>query len=293
MEKKEEGFLHEKLYVIPRDVINGMKVHPITRLLHVTDIGYYPEAKGHYLNRPDGCPQHILIYCKEGEGWYRLGGEKCVVRKNQFVVIQAGTPHAYGASSNNPWSIYWVHFIGEQSEVFFDLFNRTCDIEPSRSSRYEDRERLFEEIMVNLDMGFGNEILSYTSLCLWYLLGSFRFVSQFREINKPKDIDTVQRLINFMKDNLSNSITLDEMAEQVNYSPAYIGTLFMKKTGMSLINYFNQLKIQRACRLLDFTDKKIKEIAYDLGFSDPFYFSKVFQKYMHMSPKDYRKFRKG
>ena len=57
---------------------------------------------------------------------------------------------------------------------------------------------------------------------------------------------------------------------------------------MSPINYFNQLKIQKACQLLDFTDKKAKEIAFELAFNDPYYFSKVFTKYMHMSPKEYR-----
>lgn len=62
---------------------------------------------------------------------------------------------------------------------------------------------------------------------------------------------------------------------------------------MSPISYFNQLKIQKACQLLDFTDKKAKEIAFELSFSDPYYFSKVFSKYMHMSPKEYRMKKKG
>lgn len=43
---------------------------------------------------------------------------------------------------------------------------------------------------------------------------------------------------------------------------------------MSPINYFNQLKIQKACQLLDFTDKKAKEIAFELAFNDPYYFQK-------------------
>ena len=46
-------------------------------------------------------------------------------------------------------------------------------------------------------------------------------------------------------------------------------------------------------QLLDFTDKKAKEIAFELAFNDPYYFSKVFTKYMHMSPKEYRMKKKG
>ena len=98
----------------------------------------------------------------------------------------------------------------------------------------------------------------------------------------------MQRTINFMKSNLDKQLDLDEMAEFVNYSPSYFSSLFTEKAGMSPINYFNLLKIQKACELLDFTDMKIKEIAFRLAFSDQYYFTKVFAQYMHMSPKDYR-----
>lgn len=96
-----------------------------------------------------------------------------------------------------------------------------------------------------------------------------------------------------MKDNISKQLTLEEIAGKVNYSPSYLSSVFTQKTGMSPINYFNQLKIQKSCRLLDFTDMKIKEIAFELGFSDQYYFSKVFSKFMHTSPKDYREKQKG
>mgnify|MGYP000013614795 FL=1 len=96
-----------------------------------------------------------------------------------------------------------------------------------------------------------------------------------------------------MKANLDKQLTLEDMAKSVNYSPTYLSTLFTQKSGMSPINYFNQLKIQKACQLLDFTDKKAKEIAFELAFNDPYYFSKVFTKYMHMSPKEYRMKKKG
>ena len=144
-----------------------------------------------------------------------------------------------------------------------------------------------------IKMGYSIENLEYITLCLWYLLGSFRYIPQFREINKPKTQDTIQKVINYMKANLDKQLTLEDMAESVNYSPTYLSTLFTQKSGMSPINYFNQLKIQKACQLLDFTDKKAKEIAFELAFNDPYYFSKVFTKYMHMSPKEYRMKKKG
>lgn len=293
MEKKKDGFPNEKAIVIPQEILLKVQKNPMTSLLYPTDIGYYPHAENHYRQREEGSEQHILIYCHEGEGWYDIGKGRCFIKKNQFFIIEAGTPHTYVASAQHPWSIYWVHFAGEKSCLFAELFNRTSHIDDSPSARFDDRIRLFNEILVNLEMGYSVENLEYITLCLWYLLGSFRYIPQFREINKPQTQDTMQKVINFMKANLNKQLTLEDIAQSVNYSPTYLSTVFTQKAGMSPISYFNQLKIQKACQLLDFTDKKAKEIAFELSFSDPYYFSKVFSKYMHMSPKEYRMKKKG
>lgn len=293
MEKKKDGFLNERAIVIPTDILLKNEDSLISRLLYVTDIGYYPHATGHFRQRTEGCKQHILIYCREGEGWYNIGKGKRNVKKNDFFVIEADIPHAYAASTTNPWSIYWLHFTGEQSNAFTSLFNKTINIDDAPSARFEERIQLFSEILVNLEMGYSIENMEYITLCLWHLLGSFRYIPQFREINKPKPQDIIQKTISFMKSNLNKQLTLEEIANYVNYSPNYLSSIFTQKSGLSLINYFNQLKIQKACQLLDFTNKSIKEIAFELAFNDPYYFSKVFTKHMNFSPKSYRKKKKG
>jgi AraC-like DNA-binding protein len=55
------------------------------------------------------------------------------------------------------------------------------------------------------------------------------------------------------------------------------------------MEYYTQLKIQRACSYLQFSDLKLKEIAFRLGFYDPFHFSKAFKQEMGIAPKEYRK----
>jgi YesN/AraC family two-component response regulator len=54
------------------------------------------------------------------------------------------------------------------------------------------------------------------------------------------------------------------------------------------MEYFNQLKIQKACQYLLYTELRIQEIADKLGIADPFYFSRMFSKLMGMSPQQYR-----
>lgn len=84
-----------------------------------------------------------------------------------------------------------------------------------------------------------------------------------------------------------------ENLEYVHYSSSHFGQIFLKKTGHSPLNYFSQLKIQKACQMLDFTDKKIKEISFELGFYDPYHFSKTFFKITGETPSQYKKRNKG
>ncbi|WP_121357780.1 helix-turn-helix transcriptional regulator [Flavisolibacter nicotianae] len=87
-----------------------------------------------------------------------------------------------------------------------------------------------------------------------------------------------------MQENINNNITLQELCQQFYYSPSRFSGLFKLRTGYSPIEYFIQLKMQKASQLLDFTDQSIKDIASEFGFDDPYYFSRRFRKTIGVSP---------
>lgn len=293
MARKKEGFEGQRAIVLPQTIKDILTNNELTSLLFLTDIGFYPNADGHYRSRKEGADQHILIYCTDGKGWVNINETRYNLRKEDFFIIEAGTPHSYGASETNPWSIYWIHFTGEKSHLFRSIYNKVIRIDDSPEARFKDRLTMFEEIYKNLEMGYSTENLEYVSHCLWHFIASFRFISQFREVNKSKRGDIIQDSINFMKTNINKHITLEEISTSVNYSPSHFGQIFLKKTGHSPLNYFNQLKIQKACQMLDFTEMKIKEISYELGFYDQYHFSKTFFKITGETPSQYKKRNKG
>ncbi len=73
----------------------------------------------------------------------------------------------------------------------------------------------------------------------------------------------------------------------------YYSKLFRERTSHSPIAYFIQLKICKACELLDHTDLGVREIAIELGYDDPYYFSRLFKKIQGVSPSKYRRDIKG
>lgn len=92
MERKESGFLNERAIVIPKDILNKNSLNPLTSLLYPTDIGYYPKAQGHFIERKTGSSQHILIYCNDGEGWYDIGKGKNIIKKINSSLLKPELP---------------------------------------------------------------------------------------------------------------------------------------------------------------------------------------------------------
>lgn len=292
--KKEIGFKGQRALVLPPTVIKTMENNPLSAILHITDIGFYPKASYHYCERKEPINQYVFIYCTEGNGWFTLNRHTYQVFANQYFILPAGQPHAYGANEHNPWTIYWIHFKGKFASYFIPDVQEPIEIKPSIHSRIYVRNELFEEILHILEMGYSHDNLLLACSTFYHYLSTLRFLQQFREAGTMnKQYDIISSAIHFMKENIEKKLSLDEIAKHVGYSTSHFLTLFNKRTGYSPLAYFNQLKIQQACQLLDFTNMKINQISYKIGIEDTYYFSRLFRKIMGVSPREYKKMRKG
>lgn len=260
--------------------------------LHATDIGYYPHAAYHYRERPKGIGQYVLIYCMKGSGWYSVLGQRHEVGENQWFVIPKDTPHVYASNNDDPWTIYWVHFTGTLAHVYGDGNHKPSDILPGIHSRMTDRINLFEEIFLTLSDNFSIDNLRYASSLLYTLLATFSHLRHFRKYNNRQErIDTtdiVGMAVRYMNENIEKQLTLSQLTEYIGYSPSQLSLIFRNRTGRSPLNYFNMLKIQRACQLLETTDLKINQICSKVGIDDSYYFSRLFTKTVGIPPKRYR-----
>ena len=92
----------------------------------------------------------------------------------------------------------------------------------------------------------------------------------------------------FIQNNLDKRISLADVAETVHLSPHYFGKLFREATGEKFIDYLTTIRMEKACELLKNPCIKHYEISTQLGYTDPNYFTKVFQRYYAKSPSEYR-----
>jgi AraC-like DNA-binding protein/mannose-6-phosphate isomerase-like protein (cupin superfamily) len=291
MIKKKEGFQGQRAIVLPRKIISDLcSTNAITKGLYVTDIGYYPKAKHHYRQRQHGADQHILIYCLEGKGQVQIGKRHYQLSPDDFIIIPASVPHNYSADEKDSWTIYWIHFKGMIANAVVDAMIAQFKGHRGTITYQQKRVQLFDDIYGNLERGYGNDNLNYANMCLWHFLSSFLYDEKFNlsERKESKQDTVIEPSINFMQQHLSEMLRLSDIAESVNVSVPHYSFLFRQKTGFAPMEYFNQLKIQKACQYLLFTDLRIKEIAEQLGIEDPYYFSRMFTRLMGISPKEYR-----
>ena len=285
--KKKEGFKGQKAIAIPRSILNHCAENSIIANLYVTNIGYYPNAQYHFRQRPAGAGQHILIYCTDGKGYVQVGESIYTMEAGDVITIPDHAPHTYAADVNNPWTIYWIHFTGITASNIINKYIKNNGIKTSVRSLTKTIV-LFDEMYSRLERGYNVETLIYVNMCVGHFISTLLFNYDYIAGEESNEKTMIEIAIDFFTKNLHKTITLCEVAQFVNLSPAYFSATFKNKTGVSPIEYFNQLKIQKACQYLQFTQLRIKQISAELGITDHYYFSRLFTKVMGISPKAYR-----
>jgi AraC family transcriptional regulator of arabinose operon len=285
--RKRDGFLGEDAIVLPKMVIQQCESTPLVNSLFITDIGYYPKAEYHYRERRHGINQNILIYCVDGKGQATIEGKKFMIHATNYLIIPAGKKHFYQSESVFPWTIYWIHFGGSNASVISEILYKRMLADNNTIIPSDQLLAIFRRMYNSLQMGYSTDNMIYSSLSLSNFLTSFLYPDKNNETTE-KDTKNFDKAIHFLKENIHRSLTLNEIASVVNISPSHFSNKFKEITGYSPIAYFNHLKLQKACQLLRFSQLRISEIAHEVGFDDPYYFSRLFSLNMGVSPKEFR-----
>lgn len=108
--------------------------------------------------------------------------------------------------------------------------------------------------------------------------------------NEPQSAPlAVWQTMAYVNANFREHITLESIAEELSFSPNYLGHIFKQQTGSGFNEYLNNMRLKYACNLLTVSDLPVKEIAFESGYSSIEYFMHIFKKKIMMTPGEYRK----
>lgn len=112
---------------------------------------------------------------------------------------------------------------------------------------------------------------------------------QLMDAVAEKENPHIQSVKQYVFSNLSRTVSLDEVAEEVHLAPTYLCALFKKHTGQTFVEYVLAQKMEYAKRLMVVKELSLAEIAEHCGYDDYKYFSYTFKKVTGTTPTEYRK----
>lgn len=104
-----------------------------------------------------------------------------------------------------------------------------------------------------------------------------------------EDMSITKRILLYIEDNLDRQLSLEKIAEDLNYSKFYIARTFKNNTGMTLYKYIQGRRLDEAARKLAETDQPIVEVAFEAGYGSQQAFTQAFRCVYAHTPQEYRR----
>ena len=235
-----------------------------------------------------GVRDHYLIHhIIRGKGSYTIEGRAYYLGAGDTFLLFPGVESCYRADEKDPWEYAWVGFAG--NDAYSMIANTEFSKENPILNQSEISSELFQKIRAVYEAN-GNTFRDAVSMtgALYSLMGFLMKHSAGKEQPKNPQIHYVERAMQYIAEQYSYPITVEDVAVYTGVSRSYLFRLFREKMKQSPKEYLLEYRIRQACQLLNQTDLPVRSIAHSVGFEDNLYFSKVFRKYKSCTPSEYR-----
>ncbi len=282
--------------------------HKIKSLLVVSEIVtiHYLELDKHFKHEEELHDFWELVYADKGTAICTANGKRIQLNQGDMLFHKPNEPHSLLFEGGEKTGVFVISFECPSEAMWFftdkmitlnrKQINFVHDIIETAKKTYDitfyDSDTENMQLLASPTLGGQQIIKNNLEMLLIDVMryqteteyGNYVFLQE-REINDKLS----EEIIKILKTSLSLQLNIDDIAKATSYSKAYIFRQFKKATGKGIMEYFTELKIKEAKKLLRENELSIKGIADALGFDTPNYFSKVFKKHCKVTPTNYKK----
>jgi AraC-like DNA-binding protein len=259
-------------------------------IIYVQELGDFIAHKDYYTKR-NNLPSFLIKYTLSGEGMLHYNGQTMSISPGDIFWIDCmNKQHYYTSPSVGNWRVIWVHFYGETSQTFYELFlmqnngNNKVTLPPDNNvaaalysliSLYHSGESsltadiqaagLLTNIMAEC-VNATNSHLTYSGI--------------------PENIHDAKM---YLLNHYNERITLDDLALRYSINKYHFQKLFKRYAGFTPNEYLILTRLNHAKENLRATSKSISEIAHDVGVDNVSHFINLFKKHEGITPNVYRK----
>lgn len=256
-------------------------------LFYLQEIGQVQAKRPHKSSHPD-LASYLFMMVLSGSGTLAYLGEKYALSAGDCALVNCKNEY-YHESSRDLWTIRFIHFYGptasgvyrkylerggktvfrpKDRDGFMDCFDQTAKLASS-----DDHIR---------DMKINEQL---AALCCLLMAQSWHPEAK----SAGKETQSLLAVKEYLRDHLSEKITLDMLSEKFYMNKYYLTRLFKIAYGITPGDYLLQLRMSHAKELLRFSTLSVEEIGERCGITPLYYFSRIFRQAEGVSPRDYRK----
>lgn len=231
---------------------------------------YGPEIRNHYL----------LVLVNKGTAIMCDGSERRFGEGDLLVMFPNAKIH-YKALT--PWSISWLGLYGKAVQEYMDLLGISPQNPLCHISLHGELKTVIDRIYEVADnRSISSKLHIEGLICEFFSI----LMRNSSEKNKQDPVNAALQIIDY---NFCTDISLEQVAESLCVTPAYLSRRFAEQVGVSPKKYILTKRIERAKELLQLSNINIFEVSNSIGYEDQFYFCRIFKKMTGVSPSDYRK----
>lgn len=230
-----------------------------------------------------------ILYFTRGKGTVSCNLRDIEVKAGDIIFVNGNELHA-GCFNGTNTLCYCIQI---NTEFFHNMLGKEYVVFENVISDERCAELLDSIISLSKLEGFTNIIEAKRNLFEFLMLVAKDHVSAVLSEDAYKKhfrrLDTFNSIIEFIEMNYDQPLTVKEIADRFFISPSYFAHFFKERTGRSVIDYINHVRIERAKGILRIEDADIGEVACRVGFSDINYFSRKFRMLEGITPSQYKK----
>lgn len=264
-------------------------------------------AMSHLPQAPILGPLLTLLLVTEGCAALQIDKNRYEMTPGDIFVINAVEPTYIEAIA--PPKLHYIRLSFDSSFVasssskntfdyrYLEMFYSRQHVATHKISASYANSAALQELFYRIGATLRLEEPNYThwvkALLMQLLLGIMDYYEHDHMLNPEQDVylssnETIETVMNFIEENLSQTLTLPMFAEIAHMNPFYFSTFFKKHTSVSPMQYVLKARIHHAICLLKETDKTILDIALLCGFNSTANFNKAFKKITGKTPSDFR-----
>ena len=240
---------------------------------------WYVEADNSYdvIRGSDDLPSIVAVRTIEGEGILHLhNGETLSLTENTVAFVFNEQIKRYYCADGSLWKFYWFRF--QTDAIYMPEFHKTYQLTFTANESIRLRE-CFNTLMSPMYFSANTASAYFCSILSSWIAAI--------GVKPTRNSAAIEEVLEYISENIARDISISTLAERAKMSERTFRNVFKQYTRLSPKKYIENKRLNAAKELLKTTNMQIKVISVTLGFTDQYYFSRVFKKRFGVPPNAY------